>query len=160
MELSTDNMRIKFSEIFRNYEYPDDLIDALDSLDKLLTLLCKNRDYYLDCMNFNIIKLIDYKSRKNLSEKDAEEIEDIKSESKSCFRSILYLNALMRHLADEFERKYKFRHRFSRLVNYDIPKLYEILVEGGENDEKDTEKLIRETRRRLLNRNRSSENNS
>ena len=153
-------MHINFNEIFRNYEYPDDFIDALDSLDKLLSLLCKNRDYYLDCINFNIIKLIDYKSRKNLSEKDAEEIEDIKSESKSCFRSIFYLNALMRYLADEFERKYKFRHRFSRLVNYDIPKLYEVLVEGRENDEKDTARLIKETRRRLLNRNRSSKNNS
>ena len=148
-------MHINFNEIFRNYEYPDDFIDALDSLDKLLSLLCKNRDYYLDCINFNIIKLIDYKSRKNLSEKDAEEIEDIKSESKSCFRSILHLNALMRHLADEFERKYKFRHRFSRLVNYEIPKLYEVLIEGRANDEKDTARLIRETRRRLLKNKRS-----
>ena len=148
MELTTDNTHIKFNEIFRKYEYPDDLIDALDSLDKLLSLLCKNRDYYLDCINFNIIKLIDYKSHKDLCEKDTDYIEDIKSESKSCFSSILRLNALMCHLVVEFEKKYKFRHRFSRLVNYDMPKLYEILVEGRENNEKDTARLIRETMRR------------
>ena len=159
MELTTDNIRIKFSEIFRKYNYPDDFIDALDSLDKLLNLLCKNRDYYLDCINFNVIKLIDYNSHKNLCEKDTEEIEDIKAESKSCYKNILYLNSLMSRLAAEFEKKFKFRHRFSRLVNYDTPKLYEILVEGKENDEKDTEKLIRETIRRW-GKNRSVRSNS
>ena len=155
MELAPDNIRIKFNEIFRKYNYPDDFTDALDSLDKLLNLLCKNRDYYLDCINFNIIKLIDYKSRKNLSEKDAEEIESVRSDSRSCFSNILYLNALMYHLTAEFEKKYKFRHRSSRFVNYDMPKLYEILVEGKENNEKDTAKLIKETRRRLRENKRS-----
>ena len=155
MELTADSFHIKFSEIFRKYNYPDDFIDALDSLDKLLNLLCKNRDYYLDCINFNIIKLIDFKTCKNSCEQDAEEIENIKSESRSYYSNILYLNALMYHLTAEFEKKYKFRHRRSRFVNYDMPKLYEILVEGRDNNEKHTAKLIQETKRRLRKNKRS-----
>ena len=156
MELAPENIRcIKFSEIFRKYTYPDDFIDALDSLDKLLNLLCKNRDYYLDCINFNVIKLIDYKSHKNLCEKDTEEIENIRSDSRSCYSNILYLNSLMYHMVAEFEKKYKFRHRSSRLANYDMPKLYEILVEGKENNERETENLIKETKRRLSKNKRS-----
>ena len=140
---------IKFSEIFRKYRQPDDFIDAFDALDKLLELLCKNRDYYLDCINSNINKLVDFKTRKNLCNKDTEEMEILKSDCKKCHASVLYLNALMYHMVDEFEKKYNFRHYSSKVVNYNMSKLYEILVEGKENDKKETERLIKAAKRRL-----------